>query len=249
MIKYVQEWFGNIEIIDCHVHIQRKRPHAVHEIIRIMDQNGISKAVVFPGNDICPDNLGMAKAIEPFRDRLIPFAWLNPLQGEEAVKELEMLVSEYGFKGIKFHPLFHSFYPNRPYVKPIAEKAIELGIPILIHSGHAPYSTPWQIAEFARLYPEATVILDHMGLQVGWVEDAISLAEQYENIILGTTAMPFHERILEAAKKIGSERILYGSDAPSIHPLPELARIKVSGLMGKDLENVLNGTAARILKL
>ncbi len=238
-----------VRVIDCHVHINANRQDPVGEVLRMMDECGIDIAVVFPGFDVYPDNLKMAKSIKDHRDRLVPFAWVNPLQGDKTCEEITYLVEQWGFKGIKLHPLFHAFYPNRPYMKPIATKAMEFGLPILIHCGHAPYSTPWQVAEFATSFPTINVIMDHMGLQVGWVDDAISLAERNPNIILGTTAMPFHEKIKQAVTCIGMERVIFGSDAPTIHPLPEITRIKVSGLDAVQFEYVLGRNTERILGL
>lgn len=238
-----------MDIIDFHVHIYKKRKDPVKEILKLMEEYKISKSVVFPSNEVAPDNFWMAEQIKNYKNKFIPFAWINPLLGNKAIEELDVLVKEYDFKGIKLHPLFHSFFPNREYMDPFAKKALEYNIPILIHCGHAPYSTPWQVGEFARQYPNIIVILDHMGLQVGWVDDAIIMAQRYSNIILGTTAMPFHEKIFEAVKKIGSERVIYGSDAPTIHPLPEIDRIKIAGLDENEMINILGENAKRILRI
>lgn len=239
-----------MEIIDCHVHLNRQREGYLSEMLRIMDRYEIAKAIVFPGTEILPDNFGMARAIGPHRDRFFPFAWINPiLDPKKAVDELRKLVETYGFLGMKFHPLFHSFYPNREYTARVVEQCIDYGIPILVHSGHAPYSTPFQIAELADDYPEATIIMDHMGLQVGWVDDAIKLAKKHPNIILGTTAMPFHEKIRLAVRTIGAERVIFGSDAPSIHPMPEMEKVRLAELSPEEMELVMGKNVKRLLKL
>lgn len=235
-------------IIDCHTHLFKTRDNAVSELLSIMDEYGIDKAVVFPGTEINPDNEFLAKIINPHRDRLYPFAWINPvIDSDKRMEELIRLVDTNGFKGMKLHPLFHSFYPNRPNIYPLVQKCGDLGIPVTVHSGHAPYSLPWQVAELAKACPDTTIIMDHMGLQVGWVDDAILLAEQIPNIVLGTTAMPFHEKIRIAVKKIGEERVIFGSDAPSIHPFPELSRVRLAGLSEQELSSVVGKNIARLL--
>ncbi|MDR1534014.1 MAG: amidohydrolase family protein [Planctomycetota bacterium] len=236
-----------MRIVDCHIHISKIRKDPLGEVLGLMDRYGIEKGVVFPGNEPKPDNRWMAKLIAPYRERFLPFAWLNPLQ-PDSVDELDELVKNKGFTGVKFHPLFHGFYPNRDNIRPIAERAAEYDIPILVHSGHPHYATPWQVGEMAALFPEVTVIMDHMGLQVGWVDDAITLAKRHSNIILGTTAMPFHEKIRLAVDTIGMERVVYGSDAPTIHPLPEIDRVKVAGLTSDEEEMVFGVNLLRILK-
>ena len=237
-----------MQIIDCHTHLFKTRPKAVSELLHLMDEFGIDKSIVFPGTEINPDNAFLAREIAPHRDRLFPFAWINPvIDSNKRIDELMDLVENRGFKGMKLHPLFHSFYPNRPNIYPLVHKCGELHIPVTVHSGHAPYSLPWQIAELAKDCPETTIIMDHMGLQVGWVDDAIHLAEQVPNIILGTTAMPFHEKIRIAVERIGQERVIFGSDAPSIHPFPELSRVRLAGLSDDALASVLGNNTARLL--
>ncbi|NIN98065.1 MAG: hypothetical protein GTN93_23510, partial [Anaerolineae bacterium] len=43
------------------------------------------------------------------RERFIPCAWLNPQFGEEAVRELEVAVKEWGCRGLKLMPTHHNF--------------------------------------------------------------------------------------------------------------------------------------------
>jgi predicted TIM-barrel fold metal-dependent hydrolase len=234
--------------IDCHTHLFKTREHAVEELLHLMDETGIDKAIVFPGTEINPDNEFLSKAIAAHRDRLYPFAWINPvIDSDKRQQELRRLVEKDGFKGMKLHPLFHSFYPNRPNIYPLVQLCGELGIPVTVHSGHAPYSLPWQIAELAKACPDTTVIMDHMGLQVGWVDDAILLAEHIPNIVLGTTAMPFHEKIRIAVERVGENRVIFGSDAPSIHPFPELSRVRLAGLSEQSLAAVVGKNTARLL--
>lgn len=237
-------------VIDCHVHLSKFREDPVGNTLRMMEECGVDKAIVFPGTEIVPDNEWMNDAIKEHRDVFYPFAWINPiLDPKKAVDELCHLVEDYGFKGMKLHPLFHSFYPNRPYVHALVEKCIGYKIPILVHSGHAPYSTPHQITELIAEYPEGTFIMDHMGLQVGWVDDAILEAQKYPNIILGTTAMPFHEKIRYAVESVGEDRVIFGSDALSLHMLPEIVKIKCAGLTPRQYDLVLGGNTARLLGL
>lgn len=237
-------------ILDCHIHINRFREEPVKIILDMMDTYHVDKAVVFPGTEPSPDNRWMAKVIAPYRDRFLPFAWLNPIiSPEKTLDDLKELVEEHDFRGVKLHPLFHAFYPNRPAVHAIVEACIGYDIPVLFHSGHAPYCSPHQVAEVAAEYPEATIIMDHMGLQVGWVDDAILEAQKYKNIVLGTTAMPFHEKIFQAVQQVGKHRVVWGSDAPSIHMLPEMDRVKVAGLTEEEYTLVMGENMARLLKL
>jgi len=85
--------------------------------------------------------------------------------------------------------------------------------------------------------------MDYMGYQVGWVDNAIILAQKHENIILGTTAMPFHEKIRYAVKQLGANRVIYSSNAPSIYSLPEIEGVRVAGLSHQELSMVMGGVS------
>lgn len=242
-------------IIDSHVHVrpcEQASPDDIYapvNILKLMDEFQIEKAMVFPNFGLMPDNRGLAKVVRRYADRFIGFAWLNPHAGQDAANELEELVGEHGFRGVKLHPLLHAFFPRHNGLALVMKKVEALKIPVTIHCGHAPFSLPWQIAEIAEVYPDVKIILDHMGLQLGYVDESIRLAQKHPNLYLGTTAMPFHLKIKEAVDKIGSERIIFGSDSPVIHPLPEIERVRVAGLSPEDQEMVLGGSLAKLLQI
>ena len=234
-------------IVDCHIHMGQEGIESPDYILTLMDEHGIDYGVVFPCRAPAPDNQAHALRARAANPRLIPFAWINPNFGSAAVEEVRALAGEGLIRGVKLHPLLHAFFPNREPTVGFVQAVAELNLPVLIHSGHAPFSLPGQIGALAQRVPSATIIMDHMGLNLGYVEDAIDVAEACPNIILGTTAMPFHLLIREAVERIGSGRVVFGSDAPYIHPGPEMLRVRVAGLSPQDEAAVLGGTMAKLL--
>lgn len=243
-----------MQIVDCHVHLcptGGSTPHGVRhplpqDVIALLLAEGIGRAVVFPSFANAPDNLGLVALASAQPEFIIPFAWVNPHIGG-AADEARQMIRSYGFRGIKLHPLLHAFFPNRPLLDPVMRVAAEEGVPVLLHSGHSMQSLPWQIAEVAEAWPDVSVIMDHMGLQLGWVDDAIRQAERMPNLVLGTTAMPFHDKIREAVRRIGSERVVWGTDAPAIHPRVELVKLRVAELTTAEEANVLGKTILRLV--
>lgn len=234
-------------IVDCHVHLGKEGIESPEYVLKLMAENNIDKAVVFPAFELRPQNKEMIERIKKYADKFIPFAWINPFFGQDALQELELLKKDYDIKGVKLHPLLNGFFANSEIVIPVMKKIAELDLPVLIHSGHSPFSLPWQIADLAEAFPQVTIIMDHMGLQLGFVPEAIKLAKKYSNIILGTTAMPFHLEIKNAVDALGSGRVVYGSDAPYIHPAPEIMRVKVAELTPEQERAVLGENMLRIV--
>lgn len=241
-------------LIDCHVHLcpapelapAGARHPTAREVLDLVASAGVDRLVAFPTFALAPDNRGLG-ALAAEGSCVIPFAWINPHLGDEAAEEARDLIRASGFRGIKLHPLLHAFFPNRPVTDAIMRVAEEARVPVLVHSGHAPHSLPWQIAELAQAWPRVPVIMEHMGLQLGWVDDAIRLAERVPNLYLGTTAMPFHLKIREAVERIGSARVVWGSDAPGVHPQVELARLDAAGLSPADRDSVAGGSLLRLI--
>ena len=112
---------------------------------------------------------------------------------------------------VKFRPWLQGFCPLESYMDPIAEAAIELEMPLIFHDGTPPYSTPLQIGELARRFPELTVMLGHSGLRDLWLA-ALAAAHRYPNILLCLCG-PAPYGIERIVSELPPERILFGSDA------------------------------------
>lgn len=214
------------------------------EMIAQMDEYNVEKTVIatYPIKE-------SIEAADKYPDRLIGAAWVNPNE-PSAVDTIKEAVKNHGFKAVKLHPLFHSYLPNDECVFPIAELAGELDIPLMIHTGHPPYSLPWSVAQLADIYPEVKMVMIHMGHGNGmYVQAAIDMAKKYPNLYLETSGMPMHTKIKEAYEDVGADRIMWGLDAPFHHPTVEMQRTIVSGLTDKQLEDVFYNNAKKLLKL
>ena len=214
------------------------------ELVAQMDEYNIEKTIVstFPIRE-------SILAADRYPERLIGAAWVNPSE-DNAVSQIRDAVENHGFKAIKLHPLSQAYLPNDAIVFPIAELAGELDIPLMIHTGHPPFSLPWSVAQLAELYPEVKMVMIHMGHGNGmFVQSAIDMAKKYPNLYLETSGMPMHTKIKEAYEKVGSNRIMWGLDAPFHHPTVEIQRTLVSGLTDKQLTDVFYNNAQKLLKL
>ena len=54
----------------------------------------------------------MADRAAAHADVLIPFGWVDPHGGAEAVRRARRLISEHGVRGFKFHPSLQAFSPD-----------------------------------------------------------------------------------------------------------------------------------------
>ncbi len=109
--------------------------------LRVLDEAGADYGVILA--ELAPITSAIAsnetvEALCQGQPRLIPVASLNPYLTENPARELERLVREHGFRGLKLYPTYSYFYPNDPKLYPVYAKAQELGIPVKWHTGLRP---------------------------------------------------------------------------------------------------------------
>lgn len=207
-----------MKIVDFHIHAGNHygEPLAAKQV-EVMLKNGVEKAVVSNLNALRSDchnfkeeNKWLANYVSKFPDNLYAYAVVNPFNGEKAVLEFRRCVEELGMKGLKLHPWLQGFSCSDNDIRPIVEESIRLDVPIILHDGTPPYSTPLQIANLARLYPEATIISGHSGLGDLW-KNAIDGAKKYKNFYLclcGPSSLAM-ERIIN---EVNINQIVFGTD-------------------------------------
>ncbi|MDR1798572.1 MAG: amidohydrolase family protein [Bifidobacteriaceae bacterium] len=241
-------------IIDLHMHVEDVAAlgwtMSAADCLAAMDEAQVDLAAImtltdYPG--LNPHGLELiADAVAAHPGRLVGFARLNPVDRPAALAALERAVTELGFKGLKLHPVSTLAHPGDEATVALIRRAGELGVPTLFHCGDEAYTTPLAVAQAAKQCPRAKIILGHMG---GFfhVDEALAVAQALPNILLETSGMPYPERIAEAVRLIGPERVLFGSDGPIASPAVEKRKVLLAGLAAGDLELVLGGNAAHLL--
>jgi predicted TIM-barrel fold metal-dependent hydrolase len=214
------------------------------------DEAGVDKMILMPEGGLCPKNRELAEALDASpaaRERFIPCAWLNPQFGEEAVRELDLAVNEWGFRGLKLMPTHHNFRAVSQVPYPLMQKAEELQVPLTIHSGTF-YCYPLQVSVLADAFPKVPVIMDHMGYRY-YVAEAIAAARRSPNIYLMTSAVMEPHWIRQAVRELGAERILFGTNAPMVWPSTQRMVIRQAELQESEERKVSGENAARLYRL
>lgn len=236
-------------VVDAHTHIGEFPLFNVkldaRGLVSIMDGLNIQKALVFT-----TPNLLTLEAVRNYEDRLYGLAWINPHDGDKALQLVDEAITRWKFKGLKMHPLIDGYLPDQEIVFPIIDRACRHRVPILFHCGHPPWSLPWHFGNLAEIYPEATIVLGHMGHgHIVYINGSIDVAKKHDNVILETSAMPMHSKIREAVLEVGENRVIYGSDVPFGHPAYEIRKVETAGLTEKQLELVLDKNVREIFHL
>lgn len=241
-------------VVDAHAHIGQTpyARQAVEDVLATMDQNEVDRTVLCAmgahlvvhnreGNDFIAD------AIAAHPDRLIGFASVNPWYGAAALEELERATVGRGLAGLKLHPPMQGFEADDDVVLPVLEKAIELGLPIYIHSGTPVASLPLQVLELATRYPDGKFILGHMGGADFYVDVPLSFG-RVANVWVETSLTCHAGYVAEAVARLGAERVLFGSDSPTSAVATELCKIRVLNLPHDETRRVLGENMRALLE-
>ena len=223
------------------------------ELLERMDAAGVDRAVVCPvkprGYHLGPENDRVATAARR-NGRLIGFARVDPLLGAEAVRELERAASELSLRGLFLHPWEEGFRINSPLVDPVAGRAAELGLPLLVATGYPWVSEAPQVGDLARRFPSLSIIMTHGGqINISGLGqfDARLALEQYPNVCIETSGVYRQDFIEDVAQALGPRRVLFGSGSPRLDMRLEVERIRWAKLPDDARALMLGGNAARLV--
>lgn len=207
----------------------------------------------------------VAEVVAAHPDRLIGFGSVDPWNGDRAIREVERAVTELGLRGLKFHPSLQQFFPNDERFYPLWERCSELGIPVLFHSGQTgvggrtaggggvklKFCRPIpHIDDVAADFPELTIIMAHPA--VPWQEEQLSVALLKSNVYMdlsGWSPKYFRPILVQYARTILQDKVLFGSDYPVFHPERWLADFATLEFPADVAEKILIDNAKRVLSL
>ena len=247
-----------VKIIDSHVHLKHgdiaRTEYSPKIIVETMEKVGIDMSVVFAMSTSTKRSIEMAlEAHRKFPDKLIPYVYALPSYEKPVIKEIEEAITKLGFKGIKLHVAECTIAEY--VVDPVIALAERLDVPCLIDCA-GKYDDMKRISE---KFPHAKTIIAHFGRYLcrdeALIDKFIDLAVSHENIYLDTSGVILVHKIKEAVDKIGSTRIVFGTDGPHEDPdtigfaKKEIEKIKRLGLNPQDEENIMWRNIANLLKI
>jgi uncharacterized protein len=231
-------------IVDPHMHVGEFPLFDValdeEGLVALFEEFDYDAGIVFH-----PDNALTREIVERVPNAWALY-WANPRQADCAEQAAEFL-DHPKFLGVKMHPLLDGYHPNDPGVHPVADLLVDRGMPALVHCGHPIFTLPWSIEELAVQYPAAKLILGHMGHgNIVYINGAIDVAERNANVYLETSGMPMHTKIAEAVRRVGPDKVMFGSDAPFHEIGVEVRKVQVSGLSPELVDRVLQKSARKL---
>jgi len=239
-------------IIDCHCHAGKgdrmtapwNTEAAIGPYLRRARAVRIAKTIVMAAfnNDYNKANGDVAKIIARYPDRLIGFAFVHAIRDAGRIFSMvEQAVRKWRFRGIKIHGV--EAMPTRE----VCETARAFRLPILVDV----ISRPEVMDMLAPQYPDVNFIVAHLGSYTDdWRahQQVVYQLARYPNVYADTSAVRRFDYIVEAIRRAGPRKLIFGSDGPWIHPSVELHKIQLLGLPKDQEALVLGGNVLRLLR-
>jgi len=239
-------------IIDCHCHAGKgdiltapwNTEAPIKAYLRRARAAGITRTVVFPvfHTDYDTANAQLARLVAVYPGRLIGFAFVHAARDAGRVFAMvEKAVTKWRFRGIKVHG--HDAMPTRE----VCEAAQAFRIPLLVDVG----GRAQVIDLLAPQYPAVNFIIPHLGsFGDDWRahQQVIDLLIRLPNVFADTSGVRRFDYLVQAVKRAGPRKVLFGSDGPWLHPGLELHKIRLLGLPPDSEASILGGNALRLMR-
>ncbi len=239
-------------IIDCHCHAGKgdlmtapwNTDAPIEPYLRRARAAGIDKTVVFAAfhSDYAQANLQVARIVARYPGRLIGFAFVHAARDTGRIYQMvERAVTRWKFRGIKLHG--YDAMPTRE----VCESAKAFRVPLLMDVvGKA------EIVEMlAPQYPEVDFIIPHLGsFADDWQaqQRVVDQLVRYPNVYADTSGVRRFDYVVQAVKRAGPGKVLFGSDGPWLHPGLELHKIRLLGLSPEQQSLILGGNIMRLMR-
>lgn len=238
-------------IVDCHCHAGRgdgfTGPWDSHArlgaYLRRAAAAGIGRTVLFPAfhTEYRGANREVAAIVRRRPERFWGFAFVHPRRDAGRVEALvREAVEEQGFRGLKVHR------HDARITREICEVARRFRLPVL----YDPMGETVEVELYAADYPQVDFIIPHLGsfaddwrAQRAFLEPLARLP----NVYTDTSGVRRFDLLVEAVRRAGPGKVLFGSDGPWLHPGLELAKVKLLGLRPAAEARVLGGNLLRLM--
>ena len=249
----------DMTVIDAHAHIVQKGGRGAAMVAMneadakaVVERNrklGVKKTCVSAWTAVWTDyKLGNADtmlALQEFPDEIIAYAVLDPNYVIDWEAECRHYYEECGFQGMKpYFPRMGVPY-NDPRYDPWWDYGNDHHLFALMHPSD---NFREEMFDLAARFPNVNFLLAHSGWSWRQVRMHVDIAKNFPNCFLEITFTSVTNGSIEyMVKELGSERVLYGSDAPMRDPFPQFGWVVYADISEEDKRNILGRNMQKIL--
>lgn len=246
-----------------HFAFRQLRHNTPDALLRQMDAKGIERAVVSSASAITyrnaqSGNEELDAAVRPHRDRLIPFAVINPsYAGWE--DDLKTCLDQFGMKGLRLYPKWHNYgladACASELIAAVTERDLPVSIPMRVEDYRqrswlvdVPDIRPAELVDVIQAHSKARFILVNgvgfSGSPLG--RDSDKLPANYWIEISRLSAVLGNE-IGQLLTHLGPDRLVFGTGMPFKYPDPSLVKLEVLDAPEEVKDKIRRDNAAALL--
>lgn len=197
---------------------------------------------------------------QPAGSKFVPVCSVHPADGKEALLELDRVV-RMGARALKLHPNTQALDVADPAVTAVVARATEHRLPV-IFDAYSPFDAdqPGKFIRLAMAVPEAHLVLAHAhgpqfpSLLVYEVLQRYPWWRRNVWVDLSATAPllahgPFAEQFAWVCRKVGVDRLVFGSDYPLEDPRTSVDAVISMGFSKAELAAIFYDNAAQLFGL
>lgn len=243
-----------------HARVYRENKCDEEAILANMAEAGISQTVLFARPsayvDLNKANTEVLALGKKYPNQLIPFAIFSD--------NLEEFIN-HGARGVKIHTWSLRKVSDRtPAGNEVFWRGVEKFLPLINEKKlpivlHAGPDRAERVINISKSYKDLTIVVAHLGAdflpqnqfkpEINQVLETLEKVKGLDNVFFDVSVI-FDPLIIQSAiQKLGSDRLLFGSDFPASVPTKLINILKEMKLSDGDLENIFYKNAARILNL
>jgi predicted TIM-barrel fold metal-dependent hydrolase len=250
----------HLRYLDLYRMRDRVTPIDIEEQIAQMRAAGVQRAIICAADNTTTwgrktPNEVIAQLCERYPDLFVGFAGVDPHKGMAAVREFEHAVKSLGLRGLNLGPWLQKLLPNDKRYYPLYAKAIELDVPVVLHtSSHfdptVTFETgnPTHLDEVCVFFPELKIIASHAGWP--WILQMIAVAWRHPNVYLeisGIRPRYLHKELVSYFDTpLLKGRVLFGTDYPLLEWESSIADVMQLPIATETKHEILWGNAARL---
>jgi len=232
-------------------------PEAADALLTAMDSTGIERAAVSAGgllnldrlslqvanggrSDVAADNKRTLALCGGTGGRLLPFFLADPYRDVAGYREAARC-----FRGLEISPAVHGFRLDDPEVSALVKVAAAVGHPVYLVCLARAGTRASDLVALAERFPEVSFVYGHCG-HTGLDASGLAAIAPRPNILAETSGCYTAVAGL-ALRRLGPERVVFGTEYPLQHPRVEVVKLAALEMSRADRHQVMSANACRLL--
>jgi predicted TIM-barrel fold metal-dependent hydrolase len=230
---------------------------AATALLAAMDDAGIEQAAVSAGglldldrlaaqivaggrSEVVADNERTRALCEGTGGRLLPFFLADPYRDVAVYRATAPC-----YRGLEISPAVHGFRLDDPEVTALVEVAAIVGHPVYVVCLTHPGTRAEDLVTLSRRFSEVNFLYGHCGHH-GLDASGLARIAPYSNIVAETSGCYTAIAAL-ALRRLGAERVVFGTEYPLQHPRVEVAKLAAVEMSPAERHLVTSANARRLL--